>query len=45
MKKRLVVLLSAVILLLTSCGNSLPADKDPATSFFYNRNGPNRSRD
>ena len=34
MKKRLVVLLSAVILLLTSCGNSLPADKDPATSFF-----------
>ena len=34
MKKRLVVLLSAVILLLTSCGNSLPADKDPATSFL-----------
>lgn len=34
MKKRLVVLLSAVILLLTSCGNSLPADKDTATSFF-----------
>ena len=32
MKKKLILLLSVVILLLTSCGASLPADEEPATA-------------
>jgi len=32
MKKKLILLLSVMILLLTSCGTSLPADEDPATA-------------
>lgn len=32
MKKKLILLLSVMILLLTSCGTLLPADEDPATA-------------